>query len=156
MIFIADAMLGRLARWLRLMGYDTLYIRDVEDHELLRRARAGGRTILTRDTDFLHAENPAGCLLIEHDGHEEQLAQVVKAFGLVARPGTRCANCNYPLEHVKNNPDIRDSVPVHIYLSHTVFLLCTGCGNVYWEGTQKRDIERVIQRAARAAREGGR
>lgn len=147
MRFIADAMLGRLARWLRLMGYDTLYIRDIEDRELLRKAKAGGRAILTRDTDFLRIKNLPECLFIEDDDPLRQLEEVIKAYGLRALPERRCANCNCQVTSVRDKREIEGLVPRHVYLSHTKFLSCAGCGNVYWEGSQQREFRRVMDRA---------
>jgi uncharacterized protein with PIN domain len=139
MKFIADAMLGRLARWLRLMGLDTLYYADIRDSELLMLAKGQERIILTRDTGILK-RGIEGCVLIESEDPFEQLEQVFRQL----RPGTpremRCANCNGALEAVPKE-DVADSVPEYVYLNHSRFLRCTGCGNIYWEGSQYLNIK---------------
>jgi uncharacterized protein with PIN domain len=143
MRFIADAMLGRLARWLRILGFDTLYYPDIADRELLKLARQDGRLILTRDTHFLR-KDIGDCLFVTSDDVEEQIVQVMKALNL-ALPGTRrCANCNGVLENVRNKTDIADSVPEYVYLNFSHFLICRQCGNVYWEGSQYRRIRQRI------------
>ncbi|GAB4390604.1 MAG: Mut7-C RNAse domain-containing protein [Thermodesulfovibrionales bacterium] len=134
MKLIADAMLGRLARWLRLLGFDTLYHRDMGDNELLRLARREGRTILTRDTHLLE-RCAAACVFVRSEDLDEQLAQVVSELGLrPSRPG-RCANCNGSLRDVAEKAEVSGLVPDHVYLTHGRFTRCEGCGNVYWEGS---------------------
>jgi uncharacterized protein with PIN domain len=135
MKFIADAMLGRLARWLRLMGFDTLYFADISDRELLRLAKAQERLILTRDTGILKRDIE-GCVLIESDDPFEQLEQVLSQLHPEPPGRMRCANCNGTLAEVPSKDEVADSVPEYVYLNHSHFLRCTGCGNIYWEGSQ--------------------
>src|SRR5262245_15184059 len=92
--FVADVMVGKLARWLRFLGYDVLYSNRFEDDEILRIAEAEERLILTRDVE-LHHRAGARSLFIEDDHYEEQIRQVVSTLGLKeAYPFTRCAECN--------------------------------------------------------------
>jgi uncharacterized protein with PIN domain len=145
MRFIADAMLGRLARWLRLLGFDTLYYPDISDRRLLRLARAEDRMILTRDTHFL-SKDTGDCLFIESEDLTQQLDQVIRSLDLRLPGESRCSNCNGLLLRVEDKADIADSVPEHVYLSHNHFMKCPGCGNVYWEGSQYRRIrQRVLE-----------
>jgi uncharacterized protein with PIN domain len=151
MRFIADAMLGRLARWLRILGFDTLYCPDITDRRLLRLAREEGRFILTRDTHFLR-KDVGDCLLVTSDGLEEQVSEVVKALGLRPPGESRCPNCNGVLREVLDKQDIADAVPEYVYLNFNRFQRCLQCGNVYWEGSQFR---RIRQRVADLLAEGG-
>ncbi|MBI3006700.1 MAG: DUF5615 family PIN-like protein, partial [candidate division NC10 bacterium] len=89
MRFLADAMVGRLAKWLRALGYDTLYYRDGDDEALLATAAAEGRVLLTRDTRLPRASLPAGSLLIQSDRVEDQIREVLRAYDpRPAAPGT--------------------------------------------------------------------
>ncbi len=135
MRFIADAMLGRLARWLRLLGFDTLYCPDISDSRLLRLAREQDRFILTRDTHFLNVKNFRDYLLINSNNPFEQVLEVVEALNIKEFKPGRCANCNGVLAKVRKKEDVRDMVPEHVFLNSDTFLKCQDCGNVYWEGS---------------------
>ncbi len=138
MKFIADAMLGRLARWLRLLGFDILYYPDISDSNLLKIARQQERFILTRDTHFLKMK-VGDCLFINSDDVFEQLTEVIKSLKLKMPDTRRCANCNGTLVSEEKEA-VSDSVPEHIYRNHNLFLRCTECGRVYWEGTHYRNF----------------
>src|SRR5690349_20341786 len=95
--FVADVMVGKLARWLRFLGYDVLYSNRFEDDEILRIAETEDRLILTRDVE-LHNRAATRSLFVEDDHYEDQIRQVVSTLGLKdAYPFTRCAECNSPL-----------------------------------------------------------
>ncbi len=153
--FIADAMLGRLAKWLRLLGFDTLYYPDISDVSLLKIARQEDRIILTRDTHFLRIKNLKDYLFINSNNTFEQLVEVIKALdinGAVLYSAvkefnlSRCIKCNGILIDVKEKKDVGGLVPEHIYIQFNKFLRCQDCGNVYWEGTHmKRFRERILE-----------
>jgi len=141
--FLADGMLGRLARWLRLLGYDTEYDNHASDLELARRARAEGRVLLTRDR-ALAARRGLQTLLIDSEVLQEQVRQVVEVFGLPSAAAcSRCACCNSPLEEVAEA--VREKVPPHVLRTQQRFWLCRGCGRVYWEGTHIDGIRRQME-----------
>jgi uncharacterized protein with PIN domain len=144
MRFVADAMLGRLARWLRLLGYDTLYQPGITDRELLGLARRDGRVILTRDTHFL-GRGIEGCLFVRSDDVEKQLLQVMGELGLSPSGPGRCANCNGVLRDVMDREEVSGSVPEYVYLNFRRFMKCAQCGNVYWEGSQFQRIRRKVR-----------
>ena len=113
--FMADAMLGRLARWLRTLGYDTAYDDAIADAELVRTALAESRHILTRDRSIPEEWRVGGCLVLEADRPLEQLREVIRAFGL-ERPSrlfTRCRVCNSALVPAEE-ADVRDHVPAGV------------------------------------------
>lgn len=158
MRFIADAMLGRLARWLRLMGFDTLYYPDITDQRLLKLARQGERFILTRDTHFLR-KDIKDCLLVNSNDIREQFSQVINALHL--RPGSdsseasRCANCNGVLLGVKRKENMKDLVPEYVYLNFQHFQRCSRCGNIYWEGSRYRRLRSRLDEMMKHSRGEG-
>jgi uncharacterized protein with PIN domain len=130
---LVDAMLGRLARWLRLMGYDTLYWREGSDAALAERARVEGRLLLTRDHQ-LAGRRDVKALLVTTETLDEQLAEVHAALGGRPRPFTRCPECNAPLEELAHEA-ARGLVPTYVWQTQSVFRRCAGCRRVYWKGT---------------------
>ncbi|MBI5188401.1 MAG: Mut7-C RNAse domain-containing protein [Nitrospirae bacterium] len=134
--FIADAMLGRLTRWLRLLGFDTLYYPDISDSRLLRVAREEERLILTRDTRLIKIKGVKDYLLIKANDSFKQLLEVIDTLKIEEfKPLSRCVKCNGLLGRLLNKSEIKDSVPEFVFLNFNLFLKCSGCGKVYWEGT---------------------
>ncbi len=154
MKFIADAMLGRLAKWLRIMGFDVLYYRDIDDREIVRIAREQERTILTRDTHFIERKGLPGVILVDKDDVFEQL-MLIRArldFNQAAFSG-RCVVCNGVLDEVPQKEEVRDLVPEFIYINFTRFSRCLECGKVYWEGSHYRGIRDKVRGVLSTAEE---
>ncbi|MHB0856647.1 MAG: Mut7-C RNAse domain-containing protein [Anaerolineae bacterium] len=132
--FVADAMLGRLARWLRLLGYDTLYQASWDDPYLVRLARAEGRVLLTRDTD-LAMRRGVRVLFVHSEAVEEQLEQLHRELGVWARePFSRCPVCNALLERVTKDR-AWGMVPPYVFMTQNAFRVCPVCDRFYWRGT---------------------
>jgi hypothetical protein len=144
--FIADAMLGRLARWIRIIGYDVEYHKVISDDELIRRAIACNRILLTRDTELVNRKSvEKRCLHIKSEDYLEQLKQVVRHFGIDAKPNlfSRCNICNTPLHHIEKEA-VKDKVPPYVYQTQDTFMHCPQCTRIYWPGThRKKIIERL-------------
>lgn len=141
--FLLDGMLGSLARWLRIMGYDTEYLKDEKDDELL--ARQGERYLLTRDRQLAQRAGAMGFYL-ESDELDVQLSAAVERFGLrfdVER--TRCTACNGPLEKVPKDL-VKERVAEGTWNGHQDFWRCRDCGKVYWHGAHWRNIRRRMER----------
>jgi uncharacterized protein with PIN domain len=131
---LADCMLGRLAKWLRLLGYDTDYDNVASDPELARRSRAEGRVLLTRDHELANRRG-LQTLLIQSEVLEEQVCEVQDALGAPPSPAlSRCSVCNVVLEPATAE-EIADRVPPYVLRTQTEFHSCPGCGRVYWPGT---------------------
>jgi uncharacterized protein len=146
MQFIADAMLGRLARWLRFLGFDVLYFPDISDSELVRIAREQDRRILTRDTRLVQRKGLSHPVLIAANDPLEQLVQVLES--VKTKPGTplsRCVKCNSPLVPIADKNEIADTVPEFVFLQYNDFLRCTECGKIYWKGTHPERFKEKIR-----------
>jgi len=147
--FIADAMLGRLARWLRLLGFDTLYYPDIRDGDLLKIALREGRSILTRDTHFLKMKERAVLFFVHSNEPMEQVKEVLEPLAVKGVLPGRCARCNGILCKVESKDAVRDKVPEHVFLSRTYFLKCQVCGSVYWEGTHLKRFREMLDKILR-------
>ena len=135
--FIADHMLGSLARWLRMMGYDTTYDQALDDPDIAKLARAEGRFVLTRDKEL--SKEP-GSFLIEVDDLDGQLKSVAEKFGLKFHDDLiRCSACNGELVDLSKD-QAKDQVPEGALTSNEKFWRCSRCGKIYWKGTHWRGI----------------
>jgi uncharacterized protein with PIN domain len=141
MKFIADSMLGRLAKWLRMLGYDTLYYPRIEDRLLLRIAREDDRILLTRDTRLVKARGLRKFLLLTANDPFDQLRSVVRTLNLqYYKSGgstsmlSRCSICNCTISDIPKEK-AKEHVPEYVYLSSDRFKYCTGCDKFYWDGT---------------------
>jgi len=132
--FLADAMLGTLARWLRILGYDTAYDAGLDDDGVVRLARGEGRIILSRDTGFLPRKG-VQVLYVTSEILEQQIAQLLGAFRLpVDHPFSRCPVCNGVLKAVCKE-EARGQVPTYVLQTQPEFHLCPSCQRFYWRGT---------------------
>lgn len=137
-MFIADSMLGKLARWLRFFGYDTLYFRKIDDLDLLRLASKENRILLTSDKELFKTaiKKGIGALLINNKSLIDQLVILYKVLKLnynlnPAKP--RCVKCNTILNKPKNN------VPTRLINKQNLFY-CPSCNTYYWEGRMWKNI----------------
>ncbi len=156
--FILDTMLGELARWLRILGYDTLYSRVYSDKQILSIAERTSRIILTRDRGLYKWALKRGlkAVFIKYDDIRWRLAELIATLGLdpVADPArSRCPECNSPLTIVLDKERVKDRVPPGAFEAYNVFYLCPRCGRVYWEGGHWRNIRRVLEEAKKLAEE---
>jgi uncharacterized protein len=151
--FVADVHLGRLAEWLRLLGFDTAYRNDADDEELARVSVEEGRWLLSRDRGLLMRSAVTHGYLVRSDDPVEQAVEVVHRFGLDGRlePLTRCARCNGVLAPVTKE-EVRDRLEPGTRARHDDFTACRSCGQPYWAGSHLsriRDfVEEVRSRAA--------
>lgn len=146
--FAADAMLARLARWLRVLGFDTFYDPAVHDHELVRISNEEGRTLLTRDRHLLRELRPVRALEITHDAPLEQLRQTVTALALPApaEPFTRCMVCNTLLSDPLPPVEADALVPEGVRGIPGAVRRCPTCARLYWHGSHTRRMRAAIER----------
>jgi uncharacterized protein len=133
--FAADRMLGRLAKWLRILGQDVVYGQHLTGYGLIRAARAEGRLILTRDRR-LKQKQPPPFLFIESDHYREQLRQVIQVYNLKFGDGLfkRCLDCNTLLQP-RYKDSVKKFVPPYVYSTQENFSQCPICRRVYWPAT---------------------
>ena len=149
--FVVDVNVGRLGKWLRAMGYDALFVPDVDDADLLEIARRESRILLTRDTHLLErrAVTTGGvrAVLVKGDHLAEQIQHVASVFGLEASQDfVRCIECNAPL-HGIGKAVVSERVPPHVFKTQDTFKECPTCHKVYWRGTHWRNMKREMARA---------
>ena len=145
--FLADAMLGRLARWLRLLGFDAAYADRLPDGELVRRAIDEERWILTRDRALPREWRVTGVHVVEAEDLLAQLRDVVGRFRLAARlrPLSRCAKCNTPLAPAPRE-EVAARLPPRVLAAQREFRRCPGCARIYWPGSHAARMKAVIDR----------
>ena len=134
--FLADAHLGGLARFLRMLGFDTLHRNAFDDAEIRRLADQDGRIVLTRDRELLKCREIRRGRYVRALQPEKQLLEVAARYGLAlsARPFTLCLHCNLPIEAVDKQA-IAHRVPENVLSTQQTFSYCCGCDRVYWLGS---------------------
>lgn len=149
MTFAVDCMLGKLAKWLKILGFDTVFFSRIEDEELLDLASRQHRVLLTRDTGLLEkaARRNTKTLFIDSEEWPEQVRQVLSVFHLreKCRPYSRCINCNASLKKLPREK-ARNLVSPFVYEKGESFSICPVCGRVFWKGTHHRDMEKKLDR----------
>jgi hypothetical protein len=148
MKFLADSSLGRLSKWLRILGYDTVYWRGEADRIFLRKAEKEGRAVLTRRKDVLARQHPGIVFFVESDRVEGQLVEVLEKLGLKPEPEnlfTACLRCNESLKEAKSE-EVRPLVPDYVFRTQSEFRVCPGCGGVFWPGTHRERALSALRR----------
>ncbi len=144
--FAADRMLARLARWLRMLGADTIFDESIDGAAMLKVARADGRIMLTRDKRLKTASD---VLFLESNNFREQLREILAhyPFDTLENAFSRCSRCNSPLIEVGREV-VRRRVPPFVYAANENFSECPQCAHVYWGGTHRERILGEIRKIA--------
>ena len=152
---MVDINVGRLAKWLRAMGYDTIFPKENGDNELVRIALRENRVLVTRDAGIALSRvvrlGQMSVALIEKDDLRSQLKQLVQDLELDLSGGfSLCVRCNEPL-HSIDKQDVVDLLPPYVLLTQPKFFECPECRRVYWPGTHwanmKSELSQVSQEA---------
>lgn len=144
--FTADSMLGRLARWLRIFGYDTLYPQEAGDVNLIVISKKESRILLTRDIGITKRSDLPRVILIRSDMLESQLLELNMTLGIALAPElTRCPDCNGELETAATD-DVKGSVPEGVLENNSDFFVCTKCEKVFWHGSH---WDKILKTAAK-------
>ncbi len=141
--FLADRMVGTLAKWLRILGYDTVYMPEVSPASVKREARRQDRILLTRRTCFLNQKDVPPFVFIRADRFREQLKQVCTDLQLTVLSPLlrRCSVCNRELETI-DRERVQARVPAYVWQTQATFFHCRQCQRVYWNATH---CERIIE-----------
>lgn len=147
--FVADVHLAKLARHLRMAGFDTACGPGWDDDRIVAAAAEGRRTILTRDKGLLRRRDVERGYFVRATSADLQLAEVLHALQLEARvsPFTRCRECNTLLEEAARE-SVEARLPPKVRAAHTRFRRCPGCDRVYWEGTHYARMRALLDRVA--------
>jgi uncharacterized protein with PIN domain len=145
--FVADGHLGKLARDLRMAGFDTLYGNDWDDDEIVRLSAVQKRTILTRDKGMLRRGDVDRGYFVRSTASAEQLPEVLGRLQLesLVAPFSRCRECNTPLEDVSREA-VLDRLPPKVRALYDRFKRCPGCERVYWEGTHWERMKTIFRK----------
>ncbi len=145
--FIADSMLGKLAKWLRLAGLDVMYDNVIDDDVLINKGLLENRVILTRDRNIIKRKAVKHCLLIKSDHLEEQIKQFLENFKIdsLDKAFSRCIRCNTLLTDVQKEA-LTEKVPTYVWDTNDNFKRCNSCNRIYWAGTHRENAERFLKK----------
>jgi len=145
--FLVDRMLGKLATYLIMLGYDAAYCHELDSTLLVERAQREQRIILSRDTKLFQRSHLPEALFIEDDIPAHQLKQVIRHFDLKPEPQrffTRCLRCNRRLRRAVPQ-EVMGMIPSYVFSVHQEFFRCPQCGRVYWKGSHRKQMEERIR-----------
>jgi uncharacterized protein with PIN domain len=145
--FLCDRNLGKLAKWLRILGYDTLFSRGNADRGFFEEAGREGRIALTRKRSLGRPGPPGRIVVVRSDRVGGQIAETLGVLSLEPDPSrrmSRCLLCNEPLEAIAKE-EVKDLVPGYVYENQTGFRKCPRCGRIYWPGTHGRNVEEALR-----------
>ncbi len=148
--FVADVMLGRLAKWLRIAGFDVLYSNRFADDELVALSRREGRILLSRDTRLLVRRSVRQFIFLESGKVEDQIRQILRATQTFELPGllTRCLACNEQLVEISRD-GVKGKVPPYVFETQPSFKFCSQCERIYWAGTHREAVLRTFEKLLR-------
>lgn len=143
--FILDVHLGKLARYLRMLGFDTLYRNDFEDDEIIQLALKDKRIILTRDLGILKNGSVSHGFFIRSDRPSRQITEVISRFDLqnCPRRPCRCIGCNGEIQ-LADKDNVMDLILENTRKYFNEFYRCNSCGKIYWEGSHFKKIKEKV------------
>jgi hypothetical protein len=149
--FIIDINVAKLAKWLRMMGYDTLLFNGDDDSRMIVVALRQGRIVITKDTQIMKrgviTNGRLKAILITSDEPEIQMQQVIEALNLDCqfRPFTICLECNQPLVE-RTKDEVENLVPPYVFKTQNQYVECPACHRIYWKGTHWQAMIRKLER----------
>ena len=151
--FIVDSMLGKLARWLRILGYDTYYNPIISDEDILAKALSERRILVTRDRELAIRAEKIGieCFLAGTTNISDILSKLNRRYSIrleIDFNSTRCPKCNAELA-LANKSEISRYCPEYILKKYDIFLICRKCNSIYWPGRHFKNILKTLEEARR-------
>ena len=151
MKFIADGMLGKLTRWLRMLGHNVKYSNKLDDAQLITIAKKERRILLTRDLELYQQATAKGVDAFYLNGvtEEERLAELAKRFNIkldIDMTTSRCPKCNARVKPVPKD-NVRDKVEKSTFTYYSDFWECSKCGQIYWQGAHWTRIKKTLEAA---------
>ncbi len=145
--FLADEMLGTVAKWLRILGFDTEYARDMEDYEILLKAGKEGRVLITRDAELFDRAKRRGlkAIYLPHAELDRDMKEIISVYPPEKeRFMCRCTVCNSEIVEIPKK-DVRGRVPEGVYERQERFWYCEKCGRIYWEGSHWEKMRSFVE-----------
>ncbi len=147
MKFLVDCMLGKLAKELRMLGYDTIYYRGEDANQMIHWARQEGRSILTRNTKLIPKRPEDYIISLTEDNPLLQLKELIQKGHIslnVENLFSRCLLCNVLIDEIPRE-EARGKVPDFIFYQQNLFYICPQCGRIYWQGSHQRNMEKRLE-----------
>jgi len=147
MKFIADRMLGKLAKGLRMLGYDTIYSRGEDPHQIIQLARQEGRVILTRNTKLIPKRSEDHVIRVTEDNPFLQLKELIQKRHISLNEEnlfSRCLVCNVLIDEISVE-EAEGKVPDFIFYQQKAFFQCPRCGRIYWQGTHQGNMQKKVE-----------
>jgi len=147
--FFVDAMLGNIAKKLRLMGYDSMYFSDINDDELIQLAKKDERIIISRDEDLIRKSIKYGIksILTKNSTEIEQFRDIIKKTNLkiikINGDRARCPNCNSKTQSI-DKKNILQKIPTKVLEYNDRFWECKSCNQIFWEGTHIKNLQKFV------------
>ena len=151
MRFFVDAMLGNIAKKLRLLGYDSRYFSDIDDKDLISEAEKENRIIISKDKELVKRAQKIGIksILVTKNKEIDQFCEISDHVNLknskIDGDNARCPKCN-SLTVLVDKILIKEKIPHKVYEMNKKFWLCNTCGQVYWEGTHIKDLQKFVRK----------
>ena len=149
MIFFVDAMLGHIAKKLRLLGFDSEYFSDIDDSKLIEKAHTECRTIISRDYSLIQRAKKKGISIVyvSKEDEFEQFLEILKITGLeikkISGDTARCTKCNAETFRIDKS-EIKNPIPPLVLEQNDLFWKCEKCSQIYWEGTHIKNLQKFF------------
>ncbi|MFQ5781438.1 MAG: Mut7-C RNAse domain-containing protein [Nitrosopumilus sp.] len=149
MLFLVDAMLGNIAKKLRLFGFDSEYFSDIDDYTLMEKAKNEDRIIISRDRHLINRakKNGLSSIYISKDNEIDQFLEILQTLPLdlaeISGETARCTKCNSKTSSI-NKSEIENKIPQGVLEFNDKFWECDDCGQIYWEGTHIKNLQKFV------------